>query len=171
MARGVVWRPGRRGEGWCGWWIGAEGAQEFIACFLQGVRHGQKTKHAPEAPVRRLLCNFIFCLFSPGRGSCTASLGPRQAGVPMSSFALVPPLSALTGQLAALSPDWAARITTCCPAALVNFIVLGLPLSAFVEFYATFFGIASQHIFKQNSTILKSTNGFERRHSSLTIAT
>ena len=32
-------------------------------------------------------------------------------------------------------------------------------------------GIASQYIFKQNSTILKSTNGFERRRSSLTIAT
>ena len=42
--------------------------------------------------------------------------------------------------------------------------------SAFVEFHATFCGIARQYIFKQNSTILNSTNGFERRRSSLTIA-
>ena len=24
-------------EGWCTWWIGTEGAQEFIACFLRVV--------------------------------------------------------------------------------------------------------------------------------------
>ena len=38
----AAWEAG--GE-WCRLWVGAEGAQEFIACFLRGVQYSQKTKH------------------------------------------------------------------------------------------------------------------------------